>query len=122
MRIGMKNVDGIVIVAKNVRVVLLAGSWLLFAGASVAQARSDPKNAMAPAQLQRAIFTSGLGLAAAKTADPKASSAAAPAKRAHKRIHVYGHPAIAGDPLISRGPAPPAPTDPAPNPHRTIDR
>jgi hypothetical protein len=91
MKLGTKNVDGIVAATRRMRPYLLLGLCLLFAGASSAQARFDPKSAMAPAQLQHTMSVNWPSLPAAKTTESKAASSAAPAKGAHEGIKVHGH-------------------------------
>jgi hypothetical protein len=78
MNLGMRLVDATVTAAR-MRPFLLLGPCLFFAVASFAQSEVDPLHAMAPAQLQRALFSHGHGLPAAKTTESKAVRTATPA-------------------------------------------
>jgi hypothetical protein len=91
MNLGRKTVDEIVTVTQRTRLVLLLSSCLLFAGASLAQTKFEPIHAMAPAQLQRAMFISGPSLPAAKTTESKAVQRATTAKGTHEGTHVHGY-------------------------------
>lgn len=67
MKRRTKVVNGIGASAMR-NVLLLLGLCALSAGAGLAQTSVDPLHAMSPAQLQRAMFSSGPGLTPTKAA------------------------------------------------------
>jgi hypothetical protein len=91
MKLGTKIVDGIGAATRRMRRVLLLGSYLFLASASLAQMKVDPLHAATTRPPQPAMLGAAQDLQAAKTAESKAASSAAPARGPHEGIQVHGY-------------------------------